>query len=137
MEEVLTIAISEDYDLVECFNFKPGHIAGYKFTFKELVKLEMWFIEMAVLDGTMVLDENRLANACYDGGKLHIENWRIECGNGSELFEFVDPWVDDPYGEPGWFDEGDFVSEVIRCFKNTDNIVFNVQPNINIYEYDE
>ena len=140
MEEVLTIAISEDYDLIECFNFKSGDVAGYKFTSDQWVEFVTWLAEDIGDNNYVVFSKDRIAVVNYDGEQGYIEDWSIRIDETGGLAKFYDCWEDNPYWDRSsvsWYDEDDLICDIIRCFKNTDNIVFNTKPIINYYEYDE
>ena len=141
MEEVLTIAIAEDYDHIECFNFKSGDVAGYKFTRNQWIEFAIWLTENSWSDGHVVFGKDRIAAVNYDGEQSYIEDWSIRIDKSDGLAKFYDCWESNPYCDDrssvSWYDEDNLICDIIECFKNTDNIVFKRKPKINYYKYDE
>ena len=134
---VITIAV-EDYAIVECDEMEEGDVAGYKFTYDQLVEFAKWLSENSWSSNHIVFGEDRIAGVYYDDEQSYIEDWSIRLNEERNLFEFYDCWATNPYGDrsDSWYNEDNLICDIIRCFKNTDNIVFNKTPKINYYEYD-
>ena len=137
----MRIFIDKYNDDVTCFDFKDGDVTGYKLTFNQLLELAKWYIDSeAIFDDTMAVSESKLAAVSYDGDKNYIEAWSLRYDEESGLFKYHDPWKyeDECFRNNSQYSEERLIEDIVNCFGyKTDNIVFNVKPEIVIYEGDE
>ena len=136
---IIAIAV-EDYAIVECDDMEEGDVTGYKFNYDQLVEFASWLSEEYGPDYHVVLGTDRLAIVLYDDEQSYIEQISIRLDKENNIFKVYDCWESNPYWnqyEVTWFNEERLMLDVIRCFKSTDNIVFNKTPQINYYEYDD
>ena len=126
---------------VTCFDLKDGDVAGYKLSFNQLSKLAKWFINsMALFDDTIALSKDRLAAVSYDDSLSYIEAWSLRYDKESGLFQYYDPWKyeDECFKNNSQYSEERLIADIVDCFGyKTNNIVFNVKPEIVVYEDDE
>ena len=131
------IYIEGDYEYVDCFEFKPDDVVGYRFNYDQLAQFAKWLAENTWRDSHIVLGEDRIAGVDYDNEQSYIEEWSIRRTRKGGLFKSYNCWVTNPYWSESnktWYDDSHIVCDIIECFKSLDNIVFKRKPKINHYK---
>ena len=130
----ITIEKCDDCVIVD---MNTGDVAGYRFTFEQLVKFAKWLMDNRItIDSKFVLSEDGLAAVTYDDDKSYIEGWSLRYDEESKLYKYHDPWKDDEwFPDNSNYSEELLVEHIILCFDySMDNIVFNVDPEVAIYD---